>query len=77
MSREPLSSVEMGDQTKQDHHWNRNSLDFITSQITYQPDLVRVATGFFSVPGYHQLRKRIGEARTHVLVGFNEDAARS
>lgn len=64
----------MGDTTKRDHHWNRNSLDFITSQITYQPDLVRVATGFFSVPGYHQLRKRIGVARTHVLVGFDEDA---
>src|SRR5690606_4824557 len=64
----------MGDTASQDNHWNRHTLAFIASQVPPQLTLVRVATGFFSVPGYHQFRQRIGDASAHVLVGFDEDA---
>src|SRR5680860_1035288 len=67
----------MGDTIKQNHHWDRHTLAFIADQITRRPDLVRIATGFFSVPGYHRLRRRIGETNAHILVGFDEDARES
>ncbi len=56
------------------HHWGRNTLAFLERHVGAGSRLIRIATGFFSVPAYGALRPSIEGTLTHVLVGFDESA---
>lgn len=56
------------------HHWGRNTLAFLERHVRASSRLIRIATGFFSVPAYGALRPSIEGTLTHVLVGFDESA---
>ena len=56
------------------HHWGRDTLAFLERHVRDGSNLIRIATGFFSVPAYGALRPSIEGTLTHVLVGFDENA---
>lgn len=55
-------------------HWDRNSLAFLAAHLIPAPNMLRVATGYFSIPGFAQLRPSLRGTTTHILIGFEEDA---
>jgi superfamily II DNA or RNA helicase len=56
------------------HHWGRDTLAFLERHVRGGTRLIRIATGFFSVPAYAALRPSIAGTLTWVLVGFDERA---
>ena len=56
-------------------HWDSNTIGFLGLHLRHARELVRIATGYFSIPGHAQLRPLLGRARTNVLVGFDEAGA--
>ena len=56
-------------------HWDSNTVGFLALHLRHARSLVRIATGFFSIPGHAQLRPYLNGVRTNVLVGFDEAGA--
>lgn len=59
---------------KTENHWDAHTLGFLESYLADASALVRIATGYFSIPGYDALRTAVGRTRLHVLIGFDEGA---
>ena len=53
-------------------YWNRNVLKFIKPYFTSGQKLFRIATGFFSIPGFDLLKEELKNGRVELLVGFDE-----
>lgn len=53
-------------------HWNKRSIDFVAFHLANARQLVRVATGFFTVQGYDLIRQFLIGKRVQILVGFDE-----
>lgn len=58
----------------QTDHWSKRALDFLTAYLDTAQHTVRIATGYFSIPGYDRIRRHLLAQQTFILIGFDEDA---
>jgi hypothetical protein len=52
--------------------WDRQSHHFLTSHLEGEKHVVRISTGFFSIPGYDLLRQHLKDTKLLILVGYDE-----
>jgi hypothetical protein len=53
-------------------HWSKRTIDFLAPHVSSARELVRVATGFFTVEGYDLLRPYLAQGAMHLMVGYDE-----
>lgn len=53
-------------------HWSKRTVDFLASHVSGAQELVRVATGFFTIEGYDLLRPYLKDVALHLMVGYDE-----
>jgi superfamily II DNA or RNA helicase len=58
--------------TTQTDHWKNRTIDFLTPHLENARQLIRIATGFFTVEGYELIRSYLVGKHVHLLVGFDE-----
>ena len=57
--------------TKTDH-WDNRTLQFLAPALAQAKNLVRIATGFFTVQGYDLVRSHLTGKHVQIMVGYDE-----
>jgi hypothetical protein len=53
-------------------HWNSNTVRFLGPQLAKARELIRIATGFFTIQGYDLIRSHLVSKRVKLMVGYDE-----
>ena len=55
-------------------YWGKNTLEFLTFHLGNATQIVRIATGFFTVEGYNLLREVLKGKQVRLMVGYDEQS---
>lgn len=61
------------DQVRLDHYAN-NTLSFLVKYLSQPANLLRVASGYFTLQGYHLLQIHLQCKEVRILIGYDQDA---
>lgn len=53
-------------------HWDGRTIDFMKNYLIEAEQMIRIATGFFSVQGYSKIMKYISNVIMLIIVGYDE-----
>ncbi len=53
-------------------HWDNRTLQFLAPALAQANNLVRIATGFFTVQGYDLIRSHLTGKHVQIMVGYDE-----
>lgn len=53
-------------------HWSERTIDFLAEHLPRAESLIRIATGFFTVQGYAQIRAYLRDKQVRIMVGYDE-----
>jgi len=62
-----------GDNLTLDHYAN-DTLSFLVKYLNQPADLLRVASGYFTLQGYHLLQVHLQCKEVRILIGYDQDA---
>lgn len=58
----------------QNANWSQRTIDFLTPRLQDLRHQLRIATGYFTIHGYHHVAPYLVDKQVHILVGYDEAA---